>query len=270
MTASTTTARAAGQARASLLGRGFLPLLGSEARLFLRDGGNLFFALMFPTLLIVGVGFAIPGLRDAVEDPGPFQGLQAVNFMIPPVLATAVATPALTVLPVTFAQYRERGILKRLSTTPMRPQAMLLAHVIIGVLAFLVAAALAMAAGAFAFDLVVPDGLAQALGALVLCAGAMFSIGLLIAAVAPRANIAQAVGMLLFFPMLFFAGLWTPGPAMPEVVAQVAGWTPLGAGSQALQAFWFDASDVPVQQLLVMTGYILICCPVAARLFRWK
>lgn len=252
------------------LGRGFAPLLAAETRLFLRDGGNLFFALIFPSVLILGVGYLIPGIRDSVVEAGPLAGLSAVNFMIPPVLATAVATPALTVLPVVFAQYRERGILKRLSTTPMRPQAMLVAHLIIGILAFLVAATLALVFGALAFDLAMPDGPLQVAAALVLCAGAMFSIGLIIAALAPRANLAQAIGMLLFFPMLFFAGLWTPGPEMPEILAEIASWTPLGAGSQALQAFWFDASDVPVQQLLVMAGYLAICCPIAARFFRWE
>lgn len=269
MSTSPTTARA-GWARGALFGRGFGSLLIAETRLFLRDGGNLFFALIFPSVLIIGVGYLIPGLRESIVEAGPLQGLSAVNFMIPPVLATAVATPALTVLPVTFAQYRERGILKRLSTTPMRPQAMLTAHVIIGVLAFLVAAALALVLGAIAFDLAMPDGPLQVVGSLVLCAGAMFSIGLIIAALAPRANIAQAIGMLLFFPMLFFAGLWTPGPEMPELIAQIASWTPLGAGSQALQSFWFDASDIPVRQLLVMTGYIAVSVPVAARFFRWK
>ena len=255
--------------RRRLFGRGLGALLRSETTLFLRDPGNLFFALVFPTVVLIGVGFAIPGMLDPIEDAGPTQGMLAIVVMVPPVLATAMATPALTTLPVIFATYREQGILKRLSTTPMRPQAMLVTHVIIGVVSFLVATAIAVIAAALAFDVMMPENLPITLISGVLCAASMFGIGLLIAAVAPKGSTAQAIGMTLFFPLLFFAGLWTPEPIMPEIIKTVATWTPLGAGSQALNEGWFSGG-VPTTQLAVMAGYIAVTYPLAAKLFRWK
>ena len=103
--------------------RGFGTLLRTETRLFLRDGTAVFFALVFPTVLLVGVGFAIPGMREPITGAGaPWDGLTAIATYLPVVLAAAVATPALTTMPVTFATAREKGLLRRLSTNPMRQQ----------------------------------------------------------------------------------------------------------------------------------------------------
>src|SRR5690606_2730110 len=119
--------------------RGFGVLLATEARLWLRDPGTVFFALVFPTVLLVGVGFAIPGMRTPIEDaPPPWLGLTAVSLYAPVVLAAAIATPALTTMPVYFATFREKGLLRRLSTTPMRPQGIVVAHLVINLVAVVV------------------------------------------------------------------------------------------------------------------------------------
>ncbi|GAA4423358.1 ABC transporter permease [Georgenia halophila] len=252
-----------------LAGRGMRALLLSEVRLFLRDPGSVFFALAFPAVVLIGVGFAIPGMDEPVTDPGPWQGEPTIFVMIPAVLAAAMATPALTTLPVSIASYREQGLLKRLSTTPMRPQGVLVVHVIIGVASFVVASLLALGLAALIFDVGGPQQLGTAVLTGVAGAAAMFGVGLLIAAVAPRGNAAQGFGMLVFFPMLFFAGLWTPGPVMPDAVAAVATWTPLGAASQAMTTAWFE-QGFPLLQMLVMAGYVVVLYPLAAKLFRWS
>jgi len=229
----------------------------------------VFFALAFPTVLILGMGYLIPGLDETITDPGPLEGLRTIVVMIPPVLATAMAAPALTTLPAAMATYREQGVLKRLSTTPMRPQGVLVVQVIIGVVAFVVAAALALAVFAAAFDWVAPDEPLMVVLSVVLGAAAVFGVGLLIAAVAAKASTANAIGMLTYFPMLFFAGLWTPGPIMPDAVQTIGSYTPLGAASQGIEAAWF-AGEVPARQLVVMVVYIAVLYPLAAKLFRWR
>src|SRR5699024_5002454 len=161
-------------------------------------------------------------------------GLPSIVVMLPPVLATAMATPALSTVPSTIAGYREQGVLTRLSTTPMRPTGLLLAQLVIGAVAFLLATMLALVVGSLVFTLPVPHDVAAVLAAVRLGAGPRSAVGRLIAGRAPTASTARGIGMLVYFPMLFCAGMWTPGPVMPDVVAAIATWTPLGAISQAI------------------------------------
>src|SRR5699024_8420102 len=251
-----------------LLSRGTGSLIGSEIRIFLRYGGSVFFALAFPMVVLIGVGLAIPGMDQTIPS-GPAAGLKTIAVMVPPVLAAAMATPALTTVPSTIADYREQGVLTRLATTPMRPAGVLLAQLIIGVVCFLIASALALVAAALVFDVPMPASPVLTVVAMLLGAAAIFAVGLLIAARAPRASTAQGIGMLVYFPMLFFAGLWTPEPIMPEAAASVGSWTPLGAASQAISAGWFGG-EMPWLQLAVMAVYAVLGIAVSARLFRWS
>lgn len=252
---------------ATLMPRGVAPLIRSEARLFTRDVGNLFFALAFPAVILVGVGLAIPGMDEVITE-GPGAGLTTIVVMIPPVLATAMATPALTTMPGIIAGYREQGVLTRLSTTPMRPSGVITAQVLIGVVSFVIASILALVVGSLVFDISTPVSPGLVALSTVLGAVAMFAIGMIIAARASKASTAQGIAMLVFFPMLFFAGLWTPEPIMPDLVADIASWTPLGAASQAVSAGWLGG-PMPWQQLAVMVGYAVLSTAVAARFFRW-
>ncbi|MGC5626728.1 ABC transporter permease [Georgenia sp. Z1344] len=250
--------------------RGLGALVRSEAVLFLRDPGSVFFALFFPLILAVGLGFAIPGMRDTIESPGTsYDGVTVIASFMPVILATAIAAPALTTLPSYIAGYRERGVLRRLAATPMRPSGILVAQVIVNVAAFLVAAVLALGVSALVHDLVVPTQPVLLVQAALLGLASTFGIGLLIAAFAAKASTANGLGMLVYFPMLFFAGLWTPGPIMPDIVESIARFTPLGAASQAMTEAWFG-SGVPLLQLVVMIAYVAVLYPLAARLFRWS
>lgn len=250
--------------------RGLGTLTRVEARLFLRDFGSWFFALLFPTVLLLGIGLAIPGMREPMTDlPAPWLGMEAIHVVTPVALATALGTVALVTLPVYIADYRHQGVLRRLSTTPMRPQGVLVAHVVINVVSVVLASALAVLAALALFGSPLPQQPLLTVGAFVLGAAAMFGIGLLIAALAPKGSAASGIGMLVYFPMLFFAGMWTPGPMMPETIATIASYTPLGAASQALSTAWFQ-DGVPAHQLLVMAAWCLVCYPLAAKLFRWS
>ncbi|TDE88276.1 ABC transporter permease [Occultella glacieicola] len=250
--------------------RGLGALTASEARLFLRDVGSVVFAVLFPALLVVGVGYALPGMRDPIEGMGaPWDGHLAIQLYIPIALSLAVATVALSTLPTQIVTARELGVLRRISTTPMRPQGVLIAQVVVNLGVLVLASLLALVAAALAFGLPAPQSPAVAALAFLVGAAATAGVGLLIAALVRKASAAGGIGMMVYFPMLFFAGMWTPGPLMPDTVAAIAQFTPLGALSQALTAAWFTG-EFPALQLVVMVAYIVVLYPLAAKLFRWQ
>lgn len=249
--------------------RGLGALLKYEAKLFLREPAAVFFGLFFPTVLFVGLGLVIPGMQEMIDDPraGEFYGIRVISIYAPISLAVALATVGLTTLPPALAIYRETKVLRRLATTPMRPQGVFLVHVLINGAALVIASVLSFGIGSLLFEIVVPKNWGLLVVAYVLAALAIFGIGLLIAATARKGTTASAVGMLIYFPMLFFAGVWSPGPAMNSTVELIAKFTPMGAGSQALTAAWFDG-PMPWVQLAVMFAYAVVCIPLAVRLFR--
>ncbi|MFC8922562.1 ABC transporter permease [Cellulosimicrobium sp. NPDC057127] len=257
-----TTARGAGW-------RGFGTLFTTEARLWLRDAGTVFFSLAFPTVLLLGVGFAIPGMREPIEGAGGvWDGLTPIATYVPVVLAAAVATPALTTMPVYFATFREKGVLRRLSTTPMRPQGIVVAHLLINLVAVVAATAVALVVATLMFDVPAPRHVATVVLAFLLTVLSLLSLGTVVAARVPKASTASAIGTLIYFPMLFLSGLWTPGPIMPEAVREIGQFTPLGAAAQAMTAGWFE-DGFPTLQVVVMAVWTAVLLPLGVRLFRW-
>ncbi|MFI2102886.1 ABC transporter permease [Isoptericola sp. NPDC019693] len=250
---------------------GFGPLLRIETTVWLRDFGSVFFGILFPSVILLGVGFAIPGMRDPITDAPPdslWYGVSAIATFLPTVLAMSVGTLAVMSLPVTFATFRDKGVLRRLSTTPMRPQSLIVVHLVINVVTTLVGAALALVVAQLAFGIVRPTQLGVVALAFVLGMLSMFSLGMLLSAVVNKPSTANAVGSLVYFPLLFLAGLWTPGPIMPDFIRQIGQFSPMGAAAQAMDTGWFG-EGFPLLQVVVMVVWTAVLLPLAARLFRW-
>jgi ABC-2 type transport system permease protein len=237
-----------------------------ESKLFVRDFGSVFFALAFPAVLLLALGLVMPGFRDPIEE---LDGVRPIDLYLPVVAALAIATTALVTLPSYLATYRERKVLRRLAVTPARPVTLLVAQLAVNLVATLVAGVFAFTAGIMIFQVEAPENLAGFVLAFALGAAAMFGIGLLLAAIMPNPRVANGVGMLLYFPMLFFAGGWLPGPAMPEPIRAVGELTPLGAAAQAFHETWAGGWPSPLQ-IAVMLGYLLFTGALAARSFRYS
>ena len=203
-----------------------------------------------------------------VDDPILSQ-FSAITGYAPTVLALAVGTVAFTTYPTTIATYRQRGVLRRLSTTPLPPTRVLVAQVAVNLAALLVAAVLAFVLGVVVVGVEVPTQPLLVVATFVLAVLSAFAVGSLIAAVAPTGPAANGIGATVYFMSLFFAGVWLPLPLMPDVVQTIAQWTPLGAASQAMSAAWFG-QPFPATEVLAMAAWAVVGIPLAARSFRWS
>jgi ABC-2 type transport system permease protein len=243
----------------------FGKMLGTEARLAWRQPIGLLLGLGLPVLLLVVFG-SLPAFHKHQASLG---GLTFFNVYLPILLALVIAALALWSLPTPLASYREQGILRRLSTTPAPPAWMLAAQLVINLAEVVTALIVVMVVGITAFGVHAPASIAGLLLTLVLSVAGLFGIGLLIAAVAPGAQAAGAIGSGSFFPLMFFAGLWIPRPEMPSALRAISDYTPLGASVQALQTSLFNGfpSATP---LLVLAGYAVVFGVAAVRLFRWE
>lgn len=237
----------------------------TETKLFFREPMVVFFALVFPAILLVVLG-SVPGFRE--PDPG-LGGGRVIDLYVPIVVALGLALFALNGLSPVLATYREKGILRRMRTTPVRPQLLLGAQLLMSTVLSVAAVVVLLAIGRLAFDVAVPRQLAAYVVAYVLAALAMFAVGLLVAALAPSGRGASAIGSVLFFPLVFFAGLWIPRDNMNDVLRRISDLTPLGAGVQALQDATAGHWPHPLH-LAVMLGWTIVAGGLAARYFRWE
>jgi ABC-2 type transport system permease protein len=237
-----------------------------ERRLFARDPIALFFGLVFPGLLLLLLGLFFPGF----DEPSPdLDGARYIDIYAPIVLVLGLATLGLITLPPLLGSYRQFGILRRLRTTPVRPAKLLWAQLIVHIEVAVTAAAIAIAVAVAFFDVPFPEGPLWFAISFVLAAASIFSIGLLIGAVAPTSAAGQAIGMAIYFPMLFFAGVWIPRSIMSDGLRTVSDLTPLGSAVQALEDSWFGSTP-SLANLAVMAAWAIVVGFIAVRAFRWN
>jgi ABC-2 type transport system permease protein len=240
-------------------------LVATELKLYLRERVGPIWGVGFPLLLLIIFG-SIPSFNRPNED---FGGLTELDVYVPVLLAFVTAMLSLIALPSTLANYREKGVLRRMRTTPVGPARVLTAQLVVNVAALVVTVVLLLAVARFAYGVLLPKQFAGFVLAALLAAAALLAIGLFIAAIAPGGRAAQAIGTIVFFPMMFFAGLWLPIAQMPTVLRHISHAAPLGAAVQALQDAARGDWPHPIQ-LVTMAAYAVVFGLAAARLFRWQ
>ncbi|MFJ8545160.1 ABC transporter permease [Streptomyces sp. NPDC093586] len=240
-------------------------VLKTEIRLFRREPGAVFWMLVFPTLLLVILG-SIPSFREA--DPS-FGGLRPVDAYVPVAVLLGLILGGLQGMPQTLTGYRERGVLRRMSTTPVRPSALLSAQMLVFGGASVLSALLALAVGRLAFDVTLPAQPVGYLLALLLAVVSALALGAVVSALSRTTKIAGAIGSAAMFPAMFCAGVWLPVQAMPDLLARIVGFTPFGAAAKALDAA--AAGDWPGwTHLGVLVAWTVLLTAAASRWFRWE
>jgi ABC-2 type transport system permease protein len=245
-------------------GIGFGRLLRTELKLLIREPMLMFWALIFPIGLLIVIGSTTSSKPQKDLGGAPF-----IDVYTPVMMVFTLTLLSMSAMPATLASYRDKGYLKRLSTTPVGAVRLLAAQIllVLGLAACLVI--LILLVSHFAFNVPFPSDFAGFVLAVLLTAFAMSSLGLLVASLAPTARIAGAVGSILFFPLMFFAGLWVPQAEMGSTLRSISHYTPLGAAVPAIQNA-ITGSWPGTTHLIVLAVYTLILCRVALRLFRWE
>ena len=236
----------------------------NEARLAWRLPAGLIFGVAVPLLLLIIFG-EIPGMHQPQASLG---GLTLFPVYVPILISMAIAILALISLPAALVSYRDQGILRRLSTTPVPPSWLLAAQLVINFCIAMTSLLIVIVVGVAAFGLAAPRNPGALVLSIVLSIAALFAIGLSIAAAARSGIAARAIGAGVFYPLLFFAGMWLPRPLMPGVLQGISNFTPLGASVQAMQDS-MQGQFPPAEPLLVLAGYALVFGFIAGRFFRW-
>jgi ABC-2 type transport system permease protein len=234
-----------------------------EAKLFARETGTALIAIALPTAVLLVLG-AIPAMRRPDDT---FDGHTFLEVFCPSLVVITISVLAVNTLPTRLAGYREKGILRRMSTTPVHPAYLLGAQLVVNAAVAVASVVLLIVVGRLAFGVPVPQDLPGFGAAFVLGSAALFACGLLVAAVAPTTRAAGALAIPLYLLAMFFGGVYLPRFLLPDLLVRIGDYTPPGV--QALQDAWTGDGPSPLQ-LGIMAVVTVVVGGSAAKVFRWE
>jgi ABC-2 type transport system permease protein len=244
-----------------MTGNGFRTLVRIQARLLMREPAVVLSGIVLPLALITVFG-AVPAFSEPSASLG---GKSTLDVYVPTFAMLSSVLTALTSLPVTFADLRERGVLRRLAASPVPAAGLLAAHVTVIATAAAATAAGVVLIGTVGFGATLPANGALMLASYVLGTTALLSLGLLIAANAPSAGIATGFGVPTMIVNFFFAGVYVPLEQLPHALRTISGFVPYGA----IVDTW-SGTGAAWQHLLVLAAYTVVGSLAAARFFKWE
>lgn len=171
----------------------FGALLRCEAKLALRTPIGLVSGIGLPLVLVVVFGEISAHAASGVP------GVTVMDLYVPILLAFSIAALGLLSVPAPVVAYREQGILRRMSTTPVPPAWVLAAQMVVHLRMAVIASAAVLVASVAGFGAAAPRDVPALLLAVLLTAAALFSLGLLIAARTRQAAAAGPIGGGYFF-----------------------------------------------------------------------
>ncbi len=247
--------------------RGLWKLTWIEIKIFLREPLGAFGTIGFPVLIFLAFG------RVASRRLGP-SSLAASSFIrvgIPVFASLLIAISAVLSLVTIISIYREGGILKRLRATPLRPQTILTAHVLVKLMLTAATLALMVLAGKRYYPVGVHVPLFSFTIALLISTGSSLSIGFLIASIVPTARFAQPIGAIILYPMIAVSGLFVPVESLSPVLHVVARVLPLTYAVPLLQGIWNgDAWSAHMGDVAALAVVFVVCSALSAKVFRWE
>jgi ABC-2 type transport system permease protein len=246
--------------------RGLGKLVLMQIKLYLREPAATFFTVIFAPMLLVLFG-AIYGNK-----PSPFFGGRGtIDISVPSYIALIIISVGFMGIPIATAAAREAGVLRRFRTTPLRPAAYILSNIAAYYLMTLAGVIVLVIVGKAGYGMRFGGNILSCWLGFTLGALAFFALGYVVAGLAPTARIAQAVGMILAFPMMFLGGATIPMEVLPQSVRNFGRFIPSTHVVTLMRGLWSgEAWAKHLTEAAVLGGVLAVGMLLAARTFRWE
>jgi ABC-2 type transport system permease protein len=247
--------------------RGLWKLTWIEIKIFLREPLGAIGTIGMPVLVFLVLGRVV-GRRI---DPASLAANTFIRVNLPVLTSLLITLSAVLSLVTIVSIYREGGILKRLRATPLRPQTILTAHVLVKLILTAATLALMVLAGKRYYPTGVHIPVFSFTIALLICTWSILSIGFVIASIVPTARFAQPIGAVILYPMIALSGLFTPIELLPPMFHAVARVLPLTYAVALLQGIWNgDPWSAHLGDVAALAIVFAVCTTLSAKVFRWE
>jgi ABC-2 type transport system permease protein len=193
-----------------------------------------------------------------------------VDLYVPGITAAFIMTNGIIALAATATEFKRRGIIKRLSITPLTKIDWIIGNVLSQALLNLMLTAIMIAVGWLIFNVrVIPDAITIVM---ILLGSIMFSgIGMALSGFIKDVEAASAIGNAIAFPMMFLSGTYFPIEMMPSYLRTVSNVLPLTYLSQGLKSamLYKDPEGIYINMAIVAVLAVAFII-VGALVTRWK
>ncbi len=246
---------------------GLWKLTWIEMKIFLREPLGAFGTIGIPVLVFVVTGRVVGHSLT----PASLAASSFIGAGLPVLASVLIAISAVLSLVTIISIYREGGILKRLRATPLRPQTILTAHVIVKLLLTAATLALMLLAGKRYYPVGIHVPLFGFTVALLISTCSILSIGFLIASIVPTARFAPPIGAVMMYPMIAVSGLFVPVASLPLALRAMARVLPLTYAVSLLEGIGKgDAWSAHVGDVVARAVGVIVCTALSATVFRWE
>ena len=193
---------------------------------------------------VVNQGMPGPPFIRSAETSIRARKFRFIEFFVPGVIAMSVMTSSLTGAVSMNAELRQKGVIRKLSTTPTTQSEWILSNILYqAILAVVSATAILLVSYAvFNVRLRIDAWLPTFI---LLEVFAFAGIGMILTRVAKEAESAMAAANAIMYPMMFLSGSFFPVEMMPGFLQKIARILPLYYANEGLRASMVFA-DTPI------------------------
>ncbi|MDJ0269934.1 MAG: ABC transporter permease [Aigarchaeota archaeon] len=191
------------------------------------------------------------------------KSLKPVDYLLPGIGATFIMTNGILGVAPVVSEYRRRGLVKRLATTPLRRVEWIIGNMMTQTVLGFLLTAVALAVGFAVFGV---RALPSPIGIALIVAGAVAFAGLV-----KDVEAVTGLGNSIAFPMMFLAGTFWPIEAMPDFLQAVARYLPLTYLAEGLRAdLILHDQQAVASSLLVILALAAVFIGIGSLATRWR
>jgi ABC-2 type transport system permease protein len=193
-----------------------------------------------------------PFIRSA-DTPILARKFRFIEFFVPGIIAMSVMTSSLSGAVNMNAELRQKGVIRKLSTTPITHGDWVLSNILYQVILAVISATaiLLVSYAVFNVSLRIDAWLPTFI---VLEVFAFAGIGMILTRVAKEAESAMAAANAIMYPMMFLSGSFFPLEMMPGFLQKIARILPLYYGNEGLRAAMVLADNMTALRCSAIIG----------------
>jgi len=194
----------------------------------------------------------------------------AVDYYLPGIIAAFIMTNGIIGLTSNTSEFKRRGIIKRLSITPLTKFDCTIGNILSQTLLNLMLTAIMIVVGWAIFNIrAIPDALTILL---IFLGSVMFSgLGMVLGGLVKDVEAASALGNAIGFPMMFLSGTYFPMEFMPSYLQSIAKVLPLTYFSDGLRyALIYKYTPGVLVNMAVVAALAIVFIILGSIVTRWK